>query len=152
EPTPADVGLDASTLPATGFEANELALELVGPDRTDWGGEAKGLVLARHAVALSSRTDLPNLRASCHDTLAWALFANGRYREALAEDSLGVEEAPSWLAGDALSRLQDLESLVERRTSAEGIESQRQHIQEVEGRIAELESEVSRRTTWRFDS
>ena len=65
---------------------------MIDPDRKDLGGEAKGLVLARRAVELAASLS-PEERAVVRDSLAWALFANGRFVEAVAEEGKALEEA-----------------------------------------------------------
>jgi serine/threonine protein kinase len=70
DPTPEELGLDPASLPATANELEDLARGLIDPDRTDWGGEAKGLVLARRAVELAAGLP-PAERAGIRDSLAW---------------------------------------------------------------------------------
>ncbi|NOT29206.1 MAG: hypothetical protein HOP15_02025 [Planctomycetes bacterium] len=60
-------------------------------------GLASGKVvgdLARRAVELAAEL-APAERAGIRDSLAWALFANGRFDEAVAEEEQALEEAAS---------------------------------------------------------
>jgi len=114
------------------------AWTLVDPARTDWGGEGRGLALARRALAQDGLT--PSLRASLLDTLAWALIANGRFDEALTEEQRALAMAPAverkpledsqarmraWLAREAdparaAERSEELAALEQRRIELEG--------------------------------
>src|SRR6185503_11579872 len=125
--------------PADGAAALNLeAWALVDPGRADWGGEGRGLALARSALALPELT--PSRRASLLDTLAWALIANGRFDEALTEAEHALAVVPSeerepledsrarlraWLAREAdparaAERAEELAALEQRRIELEG--------------------------------
>src|SRR6185503_12511794 len=68
------------------------AWSLVDPDRLDFGGEARGLSLAKRAVELAEE-DHTGARAS--EVLAWAFFANHQYESALTEMETALSIAPS---------------------------------------------------------
>jgi serine/threonine protein kinase/formylglycine-generating enzyme required for sulfatase activity len=161
EPTPEDVGLSPAEQPDVGT-ANEMAWKRVDPDRTTWGDEALGLVLARNA--LERATDLPlsssewgsswwgegyetasARRASIRDTLAWALFANGRFEEAMEEERRAVEEGRAE-GPQLLDWLAKLERAVAEHSGEEG----KRRVTELEERAAALEEEVGQRWEWRF--
>jgi formylglycine-generating enzyme required for sulfatase activity len=75
--------------PADADRLNDRAWPLVDPDRRRFGEEELGLALAARALPLAR----PERRAPVRDTLAWALFANGRLDEALDAARAAVEEA-----------------------------------------------------------
>jgi formylglycine-generating enzyme required for sulfatase activity len=145
DPEPAEVGLRMAELPATASAVNELAWSRVDPERKKWGEEAKGLVLARLAVELAAELSPPE-RAEIRDTLAWALFAEGRFEEALQEERKALEEG----GADQRPRFEDylakLDRTIQEHSGPEG--ARRAH--EVEVRIATLEAEVSARSEWTF--
>jgi tetratricopeptide (TPR) repeat protein len=77
-------------------EANEQAWSLVDPDRPQRDTDvARGLALARAAIRSfrSVRTSASE-EAPLRNTLAWALYANGLYAEAIAESERALELAP----------------------------------------------------------
>lgn len=76
---------------ATPTELNDVSWKLVNPDR-DQGQETDvvlGLLLAQEAVELDSE------QGGFRQTLAWALFANERYLEAVIEEQNACELAPA---------------------------------------------------------
>jgi formylglycine-generating enzyme required for sulfatase activity/serine/threonine protein kinase len=149
EPTAADVGVDPADLPRSAAAVNALAWGLVDPGRQQWGSEARGLVLARLAVELAA--ELPPIeRAGMRDTYAWALFANGGFDEALAQEEQAVEEArgpkePEFAA--YLARLRD--RIAEERAPDKRAE-RAARLDELEQRAAALEAEISARLPRRF--
>jgi len=151
DPAAEEVGVDLASLPATAGEVNGLAWELIDPDRKDWGGEAKGLVLARRAVELAAELS-PAERAGIRDSLAWALFANGRFDEAVAEEEQALEEA----AADEKEEfqyyyyLERLKKFIEEEIDPQMEEGLGEHLAELDQRIAELEAEISKRPEWLF--
>lgn len=75
---------------APSSELNGFVWPLVDPDRTNQETDySLGLVLIREAVAQN-----PN-EAPLYDTLAWALFANGLWEEAVAASTTALEKAPA---------------------------------------------------------
>ena len=73
----------------TARDLNSKAWSLVDPDRSDQETDVElGLRLARAGVQLGP--DEFNVR----DTLAWALFFNGEYEEAVAESERALGLAP----------------------------------------------------------
>jgi WD40 repeat protein/serine/threonine protein kinase len=69
----------------SGTEINSLVWDLVGPDRDDGGVEVERALHLAEAGLVQTPRD-----ADLRDTYAWALFANGRFDEALAQSELGV--------------------------------------------------------------
>jgi len=151
DPVAAEVGVDFTALPQDANSLNELAWPLVDPERTDFGGESKGLVLARQAVSLASD---PAARASIRDTLAWALFANARFDDAMAEEERALEECGAENRADFEGYLKKLQAAVEAELSPERIEKSDKELAALESSVAKLDQEVSARPeeTWRFDS
>src|SRR6185503_3150005 len=90
DPSPEEAGVDAELLTLDAQALVLLATPLIDPDRSVFGHEEKGLVLARKAVALESD---PGQRAIARDMLAWALFAIGRIDEAAIEADTALQEA-----------------------------------------------------------
>lgn len=72
---------------------NERAWELVRPDRLENESEMVGLALARRALTIVLQED-PSRAHLVRDTLAWALFAGGQDKEAVAEIRRALAEAP----------------------------------------------------------
>ncbi|MGH7152000.1 MAG: hypothetical protein ACREIU_14945, partial [Planctomycetota bacterium] len=147
DPTPEEVGVDLASLPATAEGVNALAWPLVDPDRKDWGGEEKGLVLARNAVALAAGLPAPE-RASIRDSLAWALFANGRFEEAVAEEERALEEAGAERKLEYEGNLEKLRGGIENHADRE---KAAKHVAEIESRVSALEAEISARPEWTFE-
>jgi WD40 repeat protein/serine/threonine protein kinase len=75
-------------------EMNSTAWRIVDPDGTEGGDLDRALRLARTAVDLDPRS------GGIRDTLAWALFANGRHEEALVESRKAVQLASDMLDGE----------------------------------------------------
>ena len=70
------------------YDFNSAAWALVDPDREDKDTDVeRGLRLARLAVKRKG----PSIHPPLHDTLAWALFANGQYEEAIASSEKALE-------------------------------------------------------------
>src|SRR5262245_29053071 len=149
DPTPQGIGLDPASLPTTADEANNLAWPLVDPNRKDWGGEAKGLVLARRAVELAASLS-PDKRAGIRDSLAWALYANGRFDEAVAEEEQSLADAAVDKKKEFEGYLAKLKKSIEEEIDPEKEPERTKHVAELEQRIAEIEAEVSTRPEWEF--
>ena len=150
DPTPEEVGVDLASLPATTAGVNGLAWPLVDPDRKECGGEAKGLLLARKAVELAAALPSPD-RAGIRDSLAWALFANGRFEEAVAEGEKAMEEAALEKRAKFEGYLKRLRGEIESHSGPEGREKEAKHVAEIESHVASLEAEVSTRSEWTFE-
>ncbi len=149
EPTAQEVGVDLARLPATAEGINDLAWDCIDPEREDWGREAQGLVLARRALELAA-TLAPEQRAGIHDTLAWALFANGRFDEAVAESETALEEAPVDRQEEYRGYVERLLSAIEAEIDPAREEERARRHAELEQRIARLELEVSPLPEWSF--
>ena len=149
DPVPAEVGVDLASLSRVASEVNDLTWPLIDPDRKHWGGEAKGLVLARHAMELA--VDLPPFeRARIRDSLAWALFANARFEEALAEEEQALAETPPDKQQEFEGYLSKLKAEIEEELDPEKDAEHAKRIAELEERIARLEAEISKRPEWLF--
>jgi serine/threonine protein kinase/formylglycine-generating enzyme required for sulfatase activity len=149
DPAPEEVGVDFASLPSDASGLNALAWELVKPDRGDWGGEAKALVLARRAVALAAELPAPE-RAQIRDTLAWALFAAGRFDEAMAEEEQAVEEAEGEGRAELEKNLEKLREEIEEHTTPEGAEKRAEHLAGIEREVERLDEEIEARPDWLF--
>ncbi len=145
DPTPEEVGVDFAVLPATAGGLNDLAYPLVDPARKDWGEEAKGLVLVRRAVELGEAS-APAERAAMRDTLAWALFAAGRFDEAVAEEQRALMESGPESRATFEEQANKLTSAIAEQTGPKGAV----RLGEVRELVAQLEAEVSRRPEWNF--
>jgi len=71
--------LEREALPTDANGLNRLAWVLVDVTGRAPGDEVRALVLARRAVAAADPADQP----ACRDTLAWALYRNGQFVDAL---------------------------------------------------------------------
>jgi tetratricopeptide (TPR) repeat protein len=93
---------------ATGNELNEIAWPLVDPDRSERDTDlVLGLALARAAV------DGAPEEASYYDTLAWALFANGLYEEAIQASKDALRLAAEDDKADYQQYLERLRQMIE---------------------------------------
>ena len=149
DPAPEEVGVDLASLPLNPMNINALALSMIDPGRTECGNEAKGLVIARRAVELSAGLER-TARADLLDTLAWALLANGRFDEAIAQAEMALLEAPTGQKSEREARIQRLLKRIEEEVDEGHREYRIQRRAELERRISELEAEVSIRTEWLF--
>ena len=149
EPTAAEVGADLASLPTSAEDVNGLAWPLIDPERKDFGGERKGLVLARRAVELASALS-PAERAGIRDSLAWALFANGRFDEALAEEEQALQEAGSDKKQEYEGYLSKLKEKIEGELDPAQEAERAKHVTALEEALAALEGEISERPEWVF--
>jgi len=147
EPTAAEVGVDFASLPAEANGLNSLAWPLVDPERTSFGDERKGLVLARRAVELASEAE----RAGIRDTRAWALFALARFDEAAAESERALEEAPEDKKAEFEGYLAKLQAAIEAELAPEAAEKAQQRLMELEAEQATVGGELSTRPEWTFE-
>jgi len=143
EPTAAEVGVDLATLPADANGLNSLAWPLVDPKRTSFGGESKGLVLARRAMELAGEAE----RAGIRETLAWALFAHGRFDEAVTEVERALAETPE-LEGS----LERLHAAIEADLEPEAFERTEGRVSQLEAELATVEGEFSKNHERTFDN
>ncbi len=141
--------LDPTRLVNTSLGLNQLAWPLVDPQRTHFGNEALGLVVARLAVE-ASRTRSSNLVQvgtwAAIDTQAWALFALGLDDEALAASREALALAPAESKQEYEGYLAKLQAAV---AGARG-EAGAARLAALEAEVATLEAEVSRRREFRF--
>jgi serine/threonine protein kinase/formylglycine-generating enzyme required for sulfatase activity len=106
EPWPDESHVEAelagSDLPTDANALNALAWPLVNPESPVRGNEVRALLLARRAVAAAAVDG----RSGIRDTLAWALFALGRFDEALAEERLALGEPGGASLQESLAALE----------------------------------------------
>ena len=142
--------LDEATLPrwngrlAHG-ELNNLAWALIDPERKEFGREAEGLALARRAVSVAPESG--DDRAMVTDTLAWALFANGLDEEALTNSKSALAAASEAKQEEYAGYVTKLEAAI---AAASGDEAQKA-LDALAKQVAAIETEVSARTSWRFE-
>jgi serine/threonine protein kinase/formylglycine-generating enzyme required for sulfatase activity len=147
EPTAAEVGVDLAALPAEASGLNSLAWALVDPERTSFGDERRGLVLARRAAELAGEAE----RAGILDTLAWALFALGRFEDAAVESQRALEEASEDEKSDFEGHLARLHAALDAELAPEAAAKARERLAELEAQRAAVEEELSARSEWTFD-
>jgi formylglycine-generating enzyme required for sulfatase activity len=147
---PALPALDPTRLVSSSLGLNQLAWRLVDPQRTSFGNEALGLVLAHLAVA-ASKTTTPHLARAgtwtALDTQAWAQFALGLDDESLAASREAFALAPDDAKEAYAGYLAKLEAAV---AGARG-EAGAAQLAALEATVAALEAEVSRRREFRFE-
>ena len=134
------VQLDVSSLPSDAVGLLELARPLVHPDRTEFGREAEGLALARLAV---ERVETDRIAARAWICLAWALFACGLDREALAESEAALATAPEDERSAYERHLKELRGAVD---GAQGGAS----LVRAEAELERLDGEVNSARVYRF--
>jgi len=90
------------------------AWSLVDPNRRDKDTNvARGLSLIQGAMEAYPAGQLCHHNGDCpNDTLAWALFANGRYEEAVVASKLSLELAPQDRKEAAAGYLESLERMI----------------------------------------
>jgi formylglycine-generating enzyme required for sulfatase activity/serine/threonine protein kinase len=146
----------AEPLPAVNFAQepeepavlNDQAWQLVDPERTVFGEEPRGLVLAQRALELTPEG--APLRASIGDTLAWACFALGRDAEALAAERAALAAAPEGRQTIFKRGLERLEQAVAAASSPEGLQAAEAELPRLAAEAAALEARVSERRDWLF--
>lgn len=147
---PAMPAFDPTRLVNNSHGLNQLAWPLVDPDRTNFGKEALGLVVARLAVEASKSRTSHLVRAGTWvttDTKAWALFALGLDDEALAASREALSLAPTEAKAEYAGYLAKLEAAVAAARGPTGAAS----LAVLEAEVAALEAEVSRRRDFRFE-
>ncbi len=120
---------------------NERAWLVVDPDRKAdaYGQEALGLALIQRALALAPADDAE--RHMYLDTLAWALFANGRFEEAGEASRQALEAAPE-------KERREFQGYVEKLQTA--IRDCAATLSKARDELSTLSSEVNRRQGFRF--
>jgi len=131
--------------PSDPKELNRLAWDLVGPDAIV-KDEVKALLFARQAVETASPADRPADR----DTLAWALYRNGRFDEAREEERRAVGEAPEEKREDYKGYLAELEKDLELWSSDGWRERHEQDCDRLSAEIPGIAREVQLRRAWTF--
>ena len=142
---PEPFALEESALQTERGELNDLAWALVDPERKEFGREAEGLALARHAVSVAPESG--DDQAMVTDTLAWALFANGLDEEALTSSKAALAAASAAKQAEFSGYVMKLEAAIGAASSDEG----EQALDALSKQVAELDAEVPTRTTWRFE-
>jgi hypothetical protein len=131
----------AADAPKEASKLNKRAWPLVNPDRKTeaFGQEAMGLALIQRGIALLPADD--DKRHMYLDTLAWALFANGRFTEARAESKNAWEAAPD---------KDKTEHQGFRDKLATAIADAGKAVAKAREELASLEEEVNHRQSFRF--
>jgi len=157
EPWPEEAVVEAAlareALPSDANGLNAMAWPLVDSEsgKSVYGGEIRGLLLARRAVTAASAVELPAML----DTLAHALFRCGRLDEALAEADRAVAEAGESSSAElSVSRESLRKAVASWRPEGEGstLPEHRRNAEELPARIAQLEQGITDRRTWEFDA
>ena len=138
--------LDRSTLPEDTGQWNDVAWQLVMPERTTFGQEARGLAIALEAAAMAS----DSYRALVLDTVAWARLALGDDAGALAAGEAGLEAVPDEYLEEYQSYNDALIAATEAAGTPEALAQASQRVAELEQELAQLEARVSERQVWRF--
>jgi len=152
DPWPSESEIEAQLavekLPTDADGLNKVAWPLVDPDKLVNGGEVRGLLLARRAVAAAPETQ----RHMYRDTLAWALFRTGRFEEALSEERRALAEAPETSKSEYAGQVKKLEEAVSGWRGGDGslLATRREEAARIANEVAALEAEVNRRQTWSF--
>lgn len=147
---PALPALDPTRLVTSSLGLNQLAWPLVDPQRTRFGMEALGLVVAGLAVEASKTRSANPVQVgtwAAIDTQAWALFALGLDDEALAASREALVLAPEERKAEYEGYLAKLEAAVARARGKAGAAQ----LAALEADVAALEAEVSRRRDFHFE-
>ena len=109
KPRPAARKPSKKTAASNAIALNASAWSLIAPDRTKFGCEGEGLVLAElgHGKAIGEEVALLG------NTLAWALFACGRDDDAMAASRAALEAAPHGEGAEYEDHLARIESAVD---------------------------------------
>jgi len=142
--------LDWEALPADARALNALAWPLVDPERETFGGEARGLVLARRALERALSGSNPSLVPAIGDTVSRAYFALGRDEDALQASREAVESAPAGERAAYEGYLADLERWVEAARGEDGLRAVEAALARLEAERAELDARLDERRAWEF--
>ncbi|MHC4263682.1 MAG: bifunctional serine/threonine-protein kinase/formylglycine-generating enzyme family protein, partial [Planctomycetota bacterium] len=138
--------VDRARLPEDRSEWNGIAWDLVRPDQTAFGEEARGLAIAVEALT----TATGDQRAAILDTLAWGRFALGDDEGALEAGRAALEAARKDETEAYQGYLDKLTAAVEAARSGEGLAAASDEIAALETRVVELDAAVSERIEWAF--
>jgi serine/threonine protein kinase len=153
EPWPSENDVEAdlakASLPLEANGLNEMAWPLVDTDsaRIVYGGEVRGLALARRAVAIANDIDRPMFR----DTVAWANFRTGRFDEARAEEEQAGAEVDEARKPEIAEYVAKLEQAIAEWSGDQARSRRSQEASELAVRVAALERDVNARRTYKFD-
>jgi formylglycine-generating enzyme required for sulfatase activity/serine/threonine protein kinase len=143
---PPAVDWSAHAPDASGLNAE--ARPLVDPERSVFGREPLGLVLAQRALELAGAG--AELSATVGDTVAWGLFALGRDGDALDAMHAALDAAPEERREEFGGYLAKLEERVAAATTDEALEKAGSELSELEAELLALEARVDERREWRF--
>ncbi|MEO0652207.1 MAG: formylglycine-generating enzyme family protein, partial [Planctomycetota bacterium] len=138
--------VDRSTLPEDRSEWNEIAWELVRPDRTSFGDEARGLAIATEALTTAG----DDQRAAILDTIAWGRLALGDDEGALEASRAALAAAGEEDTEEYQGFLDKLTAAVEAARSDEGLAAAAEEVAALETRVTELDAAVDERIEWVF--
>ncbi|KAA3609170.1 MAG: hypothetical protein DWQ01_10150 [Planctomycetota bacterium] len=119
---------------------NNEAWNLIGANRAVYGLEREGLEMARRALDLASPEQKPKIL----DTLAWALYFNGHYKEALEHSGLALEMAPEEEKRLFQKQLDSMLEHYERRFSKERKEGIRKELAQLRAQRSETRASILR--------
>jgi formylglycine-generating enzyme required for sulfatase activity len=131
-------------LPGDANGLNEMAWKLVDPKQPVFGQEVRALLLAQRAVALAA----DEKSAAIRDTLAWALYRNGKLDAALAEIKIALSDP----GGEELEQSAiELEKSV-MQWKGEEVAKRRQDRETLVTEVAALSTRVNERRTYGYAS
>ena len=138
--------VDRSALPEDRSEWNAIAWELVKPDRTAFGDEARGLWIATETLT----TAADDQRAAILDTIAWGRLALGDDEGALEASRAALAAAGEDGAEEYQGHSDKLTTAAEAARSEEGLAAATEEITTLEARVTELDATVDDRVEWAF--
>jgi|GEM_PF-1876040 len=136
-------------LPTSASELNERAWKLVDvdPDAIQYGGEVRGLLLARRALAAAAAEE----RAAIRGTLAWALYRCGRFEDAESESRTAATEGSDDSKAEQIARHEHLVTEIGRWREPDSRAKEAELTARMASDLQQLDRIVSETRTWRFD-
>ncbi|HRI10259.1 MAG TPA: hypothetical protein PKW35_20715, partial [Nannocystaceae bacterium] len=152
EPDSMKVEPDWALFPEEPERLNEIAWKLVGSDRDMEGNEPLALKLVRRGLEHADA----DVRIELRDTLAWALFRNGRAKEARKElealrhdwETVTLEDLRTAL-GKSQKKLEEELNRLEQRGF---LNSYRLETERLTEEAQKLQLDLEAETAWTFDS
>jgi formylglycine-generating enzyme required for sulfatase activity len=138
--------VDRSALPEDRSEWKGVAWELVKPDRTSFGDEARGLAIATEALTTAGDEQ----RAAILDTIAWGRLALGDDEGAPEASRAALAAAGEDGAEEYQGFLDRITAAVEAARSEEGLAAAAEEVATLETRVADLDATVDERVEWAF--